>query len=61
MGTLGKLLCLPFKLLAWLLTFPIRQALAPLKLVCILLLVVLVLAAVPIVLFHEFFIELFTD
>ena len=55
MGVLGKALCLPFKLLFWLVTLPLRLAVGPLKLAIVILLLALMLAGIQIVLFQIFF------
>lgn len=55
MGALLKPLLLPFKLLAWIVTFPIRAATGPLKLMIVILLLALVIAGIQIVLFQYFF------
>ena len=55
MGALLKLLLLPFKLLVWIVTFPIRAATGPLRLMIAILLLALVIAGVQIVLFQQFF------
>ena len=55
MGVLGKALCLPFKLLFWLVTLPVRLAVGPLKLAIVILLLALMLAGIQIVLFQIFF------
>ena len=55
MTALLKLLFLPFKLLAWVVTFPIRFATGPLKLLFVILLLALIIAGIQIVLFQYFF------
>jgi hypothetical protein len=55
LGVLGKALCLPFKLLIWLVTLPVRLALGPFKLAIVILLLALMLAGIQIVLFQIFF------
>lgn len=55
MGTLLKVLFFPFKLLAWLITFPVRIATGPLKFLVVILLLALIIAGVQIVLFQQFF------
>ena len=55
MSALGKALCLPFKLLIWIATLPVRLAVGPLKLVIVILLLALILAGIQFVLFQRFF------
>lgn len=55
MGVLLKLLFIPFKLLAWIVTFPIRAATGPLKLLLAILLLALIIAGIQIVLLQHFF------
>lgn len=55
MGVLFKALSLPFKLLLWVVTFPVRVATGSLKLLFVILLLALIIAGIQIVLFQYFF------
>ena len=55
MGALLKALFLPFKLLAWVVTFPIRVVTGPFKLMIAILLLALLIAGIQLVLFDQFF------
>ena len=50
-----KALSLPFKLLFWVVTLPVRIVTGPIKLMAVILILALIIAGIQVILFDQFF------